>query len=179
MARQYLHVLKAMWDVVDDHYDPKKILTPGGHALVQTHAIKAAHPHLPCALHFLAMMCALANGAKSQWFPNAASPLFIMFINVNYAQTRKSSLTGNADAFGDLLDKFVRTVADDIWNTTMRAEHEAAERKGVPKTNRPKPVVISSVLHSATAEEFWHRCSGDFCQVANATKLSSKRSALD
>ena len=44
---QYLNVMKAMWDIVDKHYDPKKILTEAGHALIQTYAIKAAHPQLP------------------------------------------------------------------------------------------------------------------------------------
>ena len=59
---QFLAVMKKMWNNVDQHFDPKFILTPEGHALVQTYAIKAAHPELPYVLHFLAMMCALCNG---------------------------------------------------------------------------------------------------------------------
>eukprot|EP00973_Karenia_brevis_P063629 8845245-Karenia_brevis.AAC.1 len=63
--KQYLNVLKAMWHVVDKHFDAKKIFTPAGHRLIQTYAIKAAHPEMPYAMHFLSMMCALSNGAKA------------------------------------------------------------------------------------------------------------------
>ena len=108
--KQYLDVLKAMWDAVDEHFDPKYVLTPEGHALLQTYAIKAAHAELPYALHFLAMMCSLSNGAKTKWFPSSASTMFMMILNVNYAQTRKSSITGNGDAFGDSLDKQVKDI---------------------------------------------------------------------
>ena len=78
-----------MWDIVDKHFDPVKVLTRAGYELILSYSIKAAHPVLPHVMHFLAMMCALANGAKSSWFPNAASPLFIFALNVNYTQTRK------------------------------------------------------------------------------------------
>ena len=46
---------------------------------------------MPFGLHFLTMMAALSNGAMAHIFPSGGSPLFIFHLNVNYAQTRKSS----------------------------------------------------------------------------------------
>ena len=37
--KQYLDVLKAMWHIVDNYFDAKKVLTEAGHALVQTYSI--------------------------------------------------------------------------------------------------------------------------------------------
>ena len=67
-----------MWDVVEKTCDPVKVLTRAGYNLIQAYSIKAAHPMLPYVLHFLAMMCSLGNGAKSVWFPNSPSPVFMM-----------------------------------------------------------------------------------------------------
>lgn len=167
--KQYLHVLKAMWCIVDKYFQPEKVLTPLGHALCQTYAIKAAHPEMPYALHFLSMMCALCNGAKTELFAHSDSPLFHLFFNINYTQTRKSSLTGNGDAFGDALDK---EVADKVLNKHRDVQAKLRDRLGeeaLPPSGKPK--VTSSVLHSATPTEFFHRLSGDFDQVENLEKL--------
>lgn len=94
--RQHLALFKRLWDVVDDKFHAAEALTPEGHAFVQTHAIKGSHAEFPCAMNFLAMMPALTNGARAKLFPNGLSPLFNVFLNINYAQTRKSSLTGSA-----------------------------------------------------------------------------------
>ena len=77
LAKQYLNVMEHMWAMVDQHFDPVAVLTQDGRKLVQTYCIKASHPELPYTLHFLSMMCSMANGAKSQWFPNSPSPLFL------------------------------------------------------------------------------------------------------
>ena len=63
-GKQYLNVMKAMWDLVDKHFDPVTVLTPDGHRLVQTYSLKAAHHELPYVMHFLSMLCSLVNGAK-------------------------------------------------------------------------------------------------------------------
>ena len=169
VSKQFLGLLKTMWQAVDNHFDAAGVLSPEGHALVQTYAIKSAHPELPYALHFLAMMCALSNGAKSEWFPNAPSTLFMMVLNLNYAQTRKSSITGNGDAFGDLLDKHVSTIVGRAFEEAVRASGAIAG--GPPEAaggSKGKPTVTSSVMHAATPEEFFHRCAGDYQQVQNA-----------
>ena len=75
-----LHMMKAMWDTVDTHFDPTYVLTESGHDLVQHYSIKASHPEMPYAMHFLSMMCALSNGAKIALFPSSDSPLFIFFL---------------------------------------------------------------------------------------------------
>ena len=170
-GKQYLNVMKAMWDIVDQHFDPIKVLTPQGHRLVQTYSLKAAHHELPYTMHFLAMLCSLANGAKTSWSPNSASPLFLMVLNVNYTQTRKSSLTGNGDEFGDHLDAVTRDVVASKAATEateppapaeaqapdgqeLRSAHRRSRRGAGMEQPRIRPEVISSVVHSATPTEF-------------------------
>ena len=86
-----------------------------------------------------------------------------MAVNVNYTQTRTSSLTGNGDEFGDKLDQSVRDVVQKKFENAQHATDAASHGK--------RPEVVSSVLHSATMTEFMHRVSGDFPQVTNADKL--------
>ena len=132
---QHLDVMKAMWDTVDKFFDSKFVLTEAGHNLIQTYSIKAAHHELPYVMHFLAMMCSLVNGAKTPWFPSNASPMFLFVLNVNYTQTRKSSLTGNGDEFGDRLDAVVRdVVAAKVGGARPPEAGEAAEGA----QNRPR-----------------------------------------
>ena len=109
-AREHLPLFKHLWSLVDDKFNARRILTPEGHAFVQTHAIKGSHPEFPTALNFISLMPALSNGARAHLFPSAASPLFSVFLNINYAQTRKSALTGINDAVGEELDNWVTEV---------------------------------------------------------------------
>lgn len=73
-------------------------------------------------------------------------------------------MTGNGDAFGDLLDKVTRDVVADKLAT-------AQTTAGVDDTNALRAKVGSCVIHSATLTEFYHRLSGDHQQVANADVL--------
>ena len=86
--RQYIPAMKLMWDEVDARFDPKYVLGEAGHRFCQTYSVRAAHPEFPYALHCLSMMCALVNGARVAVFPTSPSPLTLVAINVNYAQTR-------------------------------------------------------------------------------------------
>lgn len=108
---RYLAKFKVMWAEIDNHFDPKFVFTPEGHAFIQTYAIKASHPELPFGMHLLAMMAALSNGAQANMFLSGGSLLFLFHLNVNYAQTRKSSITGNADMLGNFLDDHIRKLA--------------------------------------------------------------------
>ncbi|CAK0820661.1 unnamed protein product [Prorocentrum cordatum] len=184
-GKKFLNVSKAMWDIVDKFFDPATVLTQRGYELIQTYSIRAAHPVLPYVMHFLAMMCALSNGAKSAWFPRAHSPMFLMVLNVNFAQTRKSSITGNGDSFGDKLDQVARdvvaqkvlaaaSVVGDMQGAPPRDEGgrrrrnpDAADPSGAADPPR-QPQVASCVLHTATPTEFFHRCAGDYQQVLDA-----------
>ncbi|CAK0860829.1 unnamed protein product [Prorocentrum cordatum] len=184
-GKKFLNVSKAMWDIVDKFFDPAKVLTQRGYELIQTYSIRAAHPVLPYVMHFLAMMCALSNGAKSAWFPHAHSPMFLMVLNVNFAQTRKSSITGNGDSFGDKLDQVARdvvaqkvlaaaSVVGDMQGAPPRDERgrrrrnpDAADPSGAADPPR-QPQVAPCVLHAATPTEFFHRCAGDYQQVPDA-----------
>ena len=104
--RSHLPLFKHLWNIVDKKFQAKKVLTSEGHAFAQTHAIKGSHGVFPTALNFLALMPSLTNGARAQLFPNAPSPLFCVFLNINYAQVRKSALTAINDAVGQELDAF-------------------------------------------------------------------------
>ena len=105
--RQYIPAMKLMWDEVDARFDPKYVLGEAGHRFCQTYSVRAAHPEFPYALHCLSMMCALVNGARVAVFPTSPSPLTLVAINVNYAQTRKSSMTGHAETLGQALDAVI------------------------------------------------------------------------
>ena len=97
---QYIPAMKLMWDEVEKRFDPKYILGEAGHQFCQTYAVRASHAEFPYALHRLSLICPLMNGGRVSVFPTAPSPLTLVAINVNYAQTRKSSLTGHAEALG-------------------------------------------------------------------------------
>lgn len=118
------------------------------------------------AMHVLSMMCFLVNGARAELFPSSESPFFHLFFNINYSQTRKSSITANGDAFGDQLDKRAsKTIKE-------RFEHLANSGDDPSGTqSQASPNVMSAVIHSATPAEFFHRCAGDFDQVKNVDEL--------
>ena len=107
VERQYLPAMKCIWEAVDKLWKPADVLTPLGHHFCQMWAVRAAHPEFPYALHMLTCMCALVNGARVAIFPTSASPLVAFSLNVNYSQTRKSSMTAHADQVTQELDKVV------------------------------------------------------------------------
>ncbi|CAL1140069.1 unnamed protein product [Cladocopium goreaui] len=172
---QYVPAMKLMWDEGDRRFDPKYVLGEAGHQFCQSYSVRAAHPEFPYALHCLSLMCALANGARFAIFATAPSPLTLVAVNVNYAQTRKSSMTGHAEALGQELDTVI------LENAMSKLQQESFEegaaqvlRRGFSKSNCPpylKPRIASATVASATPEEWFHRCSADWNQVRNADKL--------
>ena len=97
-----------------------------------------------------------------------ATSFFVLrqVLNVNYAQTRKSSVTGNGDQFGDKLDANARGVVAAKVDAARPANAAGSQMQ----PNR-YPQVTSCVLHSATPTELFHRCSGDYEQVPDADKF--------
>ena len=132
---QYVPAMKLMCDEVDRRFDPKYVLREAGHQFCQSYFVRAAHPEFPYALHRLALMCALANGARAAIFATALS---LVAVNVNYAQTRKSSMTGHAEALGQELDTVI------LENAMSKLQQESFEegaaqvlRRGFSKSNCP------------------------------------------
>ena len=119
--RQYIPAMKLMWDEVDARFDPKYVLGEAGHRFCQTYSVRAAHPEFPYALHCLSMMCALVNGARVAVFPTSQSPLTLVAINVNYAQTRKSSMTGHAETLGQALDAVILKQWNQDWKRACQS----------------------------------------------------------
>ena len=119
-VNQYVSLFKDIWDVIDDTLEPKLILGNIGYQFVHTWAIKG--PLLPFFMNLLAILPALANGAKTAIFPAAASPLFLIFLNVNFLQTRKSACTGMANKIGEYLDERVENHARHIYDRVVEAE---------------------------------------------------------
>lgn len=127
--RQYIPAMKLMWDEVDARFDPKYVLGEAGHRFCQTYSVRAAHPEFPYALHCLSMMCALVNGARVAVFPTSPSPLTLVAINVNYAQTRKSSTTGHAETLGQALDAVILKAVESRLEESLP---EPAVQDGLP-----------------------------------------------
>ena len=119
--RQNIPAMKLMWDEVDARFDPKYVLGEAGHRFCQTYSVRAAHPEFPYALHCLSMMCALVNGARVAVFPTSQSPLTLVAINVNYAQTRKSSMTGHAETLGQALDAVILKQWNQDWKRACQS----------------------------------------------------------
>ena len=111
-------------------------------------------------------------GATTAWFPNQTSTMFLNVMNVNYAQTRKSSITGNGDAFGDLLDKHIQSVVGALFNT-LKTEAQAAAGSEA-RARHANPKVTSAVMHTATPQDFFHRCAGDYEQISNLDQVALK-----
>ena len=90
-----------------------------------------AHAEFPYALRPLSVMCALLNGARVAVFATAPSPLTLVAINVNYAQTRKSSITGLAETFGQELDAVILKLVEPKLQQYIVAD--AVEPGGFPR----------------------------------------------
>ena len=134
-TEQYLPLFALIWAEVRRMFDPAFVLTARGYAFVQTYAIKVAHPELPFAMNFISLMPALSNGAAAKLFPNASSPLFCFFLNVNYSQTRKSSCANIAERIGDVLDAEVSRKVQIAFDNALLAEQDGSQP--VPRANQP------------------------------------------
>jgi len=165
------------WDLVEAHFKPKFVLTPLGHRFVQTYSCKAAHPEFPFAGHFLTMMASLSNGAKVRMFPNAASPLCAIALNVNYSQTRRSSIYSNACHIGKHADAVLQQAVQSKIDAACAVVH-VCEKGGVEIETRddkevPPPQIASVVLPSSSPDILFDRCSGGFEDVINADKIKT------
>ena len=77
-------------------------------------------------LNMLSLMCPLTNGARVSIFPTSPSPLVAFTINVNYSQTRKSSVTSFADSITRELDKIVQNQVSKAIQEQVEAEQRQA-----------------------------------------------------
>jgi len=127
VGRQYLTAVKSMWDTVDKLWDPPRLLTQLGYQFCQTWAVRAAHHEFPYALNMLSLMCPLTSGARVSIFPTSPSPLVAFTINVNYSQTRKSSVTSFADSITRELDKVVQHRVSKAVQRQVEAEQQLRE----------------------------------------------------
>ncbi|OLQ15341.1 hypothetical protein AK812_SmicGene385 [Symbiodinium microadriaticum] len=177
VERQYLPAMKLMWEEVDRLFDPVRILGRTGHHLAQTYCTRAAHAEFPYTMHLLSMMCPLSNGARVAVFPTSPSPLVAFCVNVNYAQTRKSSMTAHADGITRELDLAIQQQVTERVSQEPDESHESLEEHpdGIPHARAPRPPphprLRSVTISRATPEEWFNRCAGDYQQILNAAKL--------
>ncbi|CAJ1438009.1 unnamed protein product, partial [Effrenium voratum] len=80
----------------------------------------------------------------------------------------KSSMTSFADSITRELDKVVQLRVNATIQAQMGEQLPAAS--GTP-VSRPHAAVLSTAMASATREELFHRCAGDFKQVKNSASL--------
>ena len=106
---QYLDTMKKAWQHVSDQW-PKvgeRIAGPAGHAAVNYESVKRSHPPFPIMMAMLAGCVILTNGATLMIWGTAA-PLAIWVLNVNYPQTRKSTLGSIVERMAKFADAHVR-----------------------------------------------------------------------
>eukprot|EP00969_Alexandrium_andersonii_P160879 7109604-Alexandrium_andersonii.AAC.1 len=71
----------------------RELFGPEGEKWAAAHAATTSCHEFAVAMHVLSSLPALLNGAHAEWFPGRKSPVTLVAILVNYAQTRKSQLT--------------------------------------------------------------------------------------
>ncbi|CAE7515455.1 unnamed protein product [Symbiodinium natans] len=172
VERQYLPAMKLMWSEVDRHFNATELLTPTGHRFAQAYAVRASHNEFAYAMHLLCLMCGLVNGAKVSIFPTGPSPMVCFFININYSQTRKSSLTGHAESCSKILDSAIGDLVREAVEKAAAVEAQQGKDPGAEPSARPaRPALVSATIQSATPEEWFRRCSGDLEQIKNIQKM--------
>ena len=158
---QYTSEMEAAWDYVDAHYHAEEIFGDDGSQIILRLATRAPHPELPYALSILAGLVGCANGARVSVFPcDDPAPISMVFLNVNYPQTRKSQIASAIAKIGTAADK----------KAQKRAQTAAA-------ADAPQVTLWSTTLSSFTEPAFFQRCAGDWCQNTdeNAPEAVSDR----
>ena len=145
---QYTSEMEAAWDYVDAHYHTEEIFGDDGSQIILRLATRASHPELPYALSILAGLVGCANGARISVFPcDDLAPISMVFLNINYPQTRKSQIASAIAKIGTAADK----------KAQKRAQTAAA-------ADAPQVTLWSTTLSSFTEPAFFQRCAGDWCQ---------------
>eukprot|EP00973_Karenia_brevis_P023087 3179565-Karenia_brevis.AAC.1 len=73
--------------VVEDKYDSQTILGKKAAGIILKHSARASHHEFPYGMNILAQLLGGTNGAGTDVFPGAHSPLALPICYVNYPQT--------------------------------------------------------------------------------------------
>ena len=170
-APQFREEMRAAWDVVEDRYDSEAVLGRRASQTMLLYSARSSHHELPIAVSMMAGLFACANGATVQAFPGKPSPLALCPQNVNYPQTRKSSVYSMLSPIGVALDKKALQLAED-------AVARLSDTMGTPPANGnrhgSRVEVASSNLTTCTEAAFFQRCSGDFNQTPQSEVLRGR-----
>ena len=78
-------------------------------------SIKMSHPAFPIFMYDIGLMLAMSNGATVDIW-GTPDPIALCVLNVNHSQTRKSRLTGDAEAYTAVIDKVGADSLQRIWD---------------------------------------------------------------
>ena len=148
VEKKFAAELEEGYEVVDKKFDAERIYGEAGSRLLLKLAAKASHHSMPYGLTLQAALLGCTNGARIQAFPNAASPLSMIFLNVNLVQTRKSQLSS-----------ILEEIAMEVDSACRQRARAATHGQGVQ--------VQSIQLKRFTEAAFFQRCAADWqqCQV--------------
>ena len=151
---------EAAFDHIDRYFDAEELYGDKGSLVVQKLAARASHHAMPYGLSLQAALLGCSNGAAVQAFPGKASPLSLLILNINKAQTRKSQLNGCVEA----------VIAEINAQCQRRAEAQATVQ-GIA------PVALKSVeLTAFTEAALFERTAVDWdqCKEPKAEGLKGR-----
>ena len=85
-------MLQRAHELVQEGFDVRAAFGETAGDTVQVFAVRASHHELPWGMQLMAGLFGLTNGATVRLFPGHDSPLAMVVLNINDAQTRKSNI---------------------------------------------------------------------------------------
>eukprot|EP00972_Heterocapsa_arctica_P038791 5716536-Heterocapsa_arctica.AAC.1 len=137
-------------------------------------------------------MPAVSNGSSIQLW-GSSDPICVCVLNVNHSQTRKSRLTGQAEALCGCVDTLSNKSLLSIWNAKLkvmaainaakRRKKDACQEEGAPDAEPEDPDganfpgAFSIAFLGGTIERVKERCAGD-CPTVRQTKTVQRLPGL-
>ena len=178
--------------------DGPEIAGKRGFQAAHYQAVRYAHPPFPIYMYSIGLIPALSNGAKVDLW-GAPDPLCLPVLNVNHSQSRKSRLTGLAEAVCGTIDAHVAKRLAQIFDAKVDAQSkiQAAKKRrttaasaadgdgeGEPTGKEDSktipgvfPGMWSHACLGGTIERIQERCAGNF-NVVKQTAPTQKLPAL-
>jgi hypothetical protein len=195
-------MLQHAHEIVQKEFDVHAAFGKTAGDMVQVFAVRASHHELPWGMQLMAGLFGMTNGATVSLFPGHDSPLAMVVLNINDAQTRKSNIfvqLHNLAMAGDEQSAKLHAKAKDAH----RVQAEAAAAEGAPEEASADPQgrtadggrarsrtpraaraggaarkgttqgLKSIMMAEFTPEAFFERCSVDWAQVRDHEETGS------
>ncbi len=171
-------------EIVEKDFDVHAAFGKSAGDVVQLFAIRGSHHALPWGMQLMVCVFGLTNGAVLSFFPGGDSPLTMVVLNINDAQTRKCNifvqlhdlaLAGNEHSakLHDRAKEAHRAQSDLIVGHSLDeasvVAHGAGRARGRAKV--AVPGLKSIMMAEFTPEAFFERCSVDWVQVSDYAEI--------